>query len=1726
MESKIIDRIPAASKQGFSGIDPGCAILLEEDFNCEPQDTPVDRCTDKCLHHVFETQAGLTPHAIAVICGEQQLTYAELDARANRLARYLQRLGVGRDVLAALCLERSVELIIGLMGILKAGGGYVPLDATQGKERLARILRAAQPRVILTQQRFVGQLRQHRAEIVCVDEGWEQIGSESEERPDEEATPENVAYVIFTSGSTGAPKGVVIEHRQIFNYVKAIWQRCSFEPGLHFAMVQPLSVDSSQTVLFPSLLSGGCLHIVTRDQVLEPQALNGYFSRWPADVLKIAPSHLAALMTAPHPEQILPRRWLILGGEACRKSWAEEVQALASCSLVNHYGPTETTVGVLAHTMNMDERNRDCLTVPIGRPLLHTQAFLLDESLQPVADGTPGNLYIAGRGLARCYLGQPEMTAEKFVPNPSGQEPGARLYKTGDVARRLPDGNIEFLGRSDDQVKIRGFRVELGEIEAALVKYPAIRQAVVLPRENQIGDKRLVAYVVPAGPLASLSEVREFLKAKLPDYMMPSTLVPLAALPLTSQGKIDRLALPSADQLVSEKPLADFQTPIEEVVAGIWSEILGAEKVSRYDNFFDLGGHSLKAIQIVAAVRETFRTELPLRILLETPTMSAFAAEVEAALRLSGPSFQARWIERTRRDTEHAVSFSQERAWFIHQLQPHNLAYNSQIALWLKGRLDVAALERSLNEIVRRHEIYRTTFPAMNGRPVQLIHEAEPVRLPIVNIEGPPGAGEAEARRLILRELRTPFDLTRLPLVRWKLLRISADSWVLLHVEHHLVHDGWSIHVFLRELMELYKALAAGNPSPLPELPIQFVDFAQWQRHWLKQPEAEEQLAYWKKTLAGAAPVLNLPTDRPRPTVQNFRGAQEKVEIPSELAGLLRARSRQEHATLFMTMLTAFLALLHRYTDQNDICVGSGVANRGTRETESLIGMIVNNIVLRTDLSGDPTWRELLVRVRRVALEAYARQDIPFDKVVEAVRPKRDLSHNPLFQVMFNFQDTPLPELEFPGLSAALDRPLSNGSAKFDLNVVIYPRSEQCVGTNQRTTDDKIVVMWEYSTDLFNQDMIRRTMARYKTFLEHISTAPEQRISRAPLLLESERHRMLIEWNATETDYPKEEALHQLFEEQVKRNPDAIAVVLSGKQLTYRELNRRANQLAHHLRKLGIGAEVLVGICMERSLEMIIALLGVLKAGGAYVPLDPTYPKNRLEFIVANTRISLILTQRHLIGRLPENSAYLMCDAASEAIAAENEDNPVSATTSDNLAYVIYTSGSTGRPKGVGVTHRGVVRLVQGANYADLTDEDVFLQFAPLAFDASTFEIWGCLLNGGRLIVFPPYTPSLEDLANEVSASGVTVLWLTSALFNAMVDADTKSLNKIKQLLVGGEVLSVSHVRRFLEQLPNCRLTNGYGPTESTTFACCYPITPKEQLVGSVPIGRPIANTEAYVLDDHLNPVPAGVAGELHVGGAGLARGYFDLPALTAQKFVPHPFSEEPGARLYRTGDRVRYLADGNIEFLGRMDHQVKIRGFRVELEEIEAVVKEHHAVREAAVLVREESPGEKRLVGYITCREPLEIGTLRDFAKAKLPEYMVPSAFVLLDSLPLMASGKLDRQGLPAPGANHRESKRVFVAPRTRTEALIGRIWAEVLKLDEIGVHDDFFELGGHSLLATQIVSRLRDDFRVAVPLRLLFQCPTVAALANQIDSLLCATKETEEMSELEPEAREELEI
>jgi amino acid adenylation domain-containing protein len=1358
----------------------------------------------------------------------------------------------------------------------------------------------------------------------------------------------------------------------------------------------------------------------------------------------------------------------------------------------NLYGPSEDTT----YSTWTCVPEGSAAPVNIGRPVTNTRAYVLDAWMRPVPVGVKGEIYLGGDGLARGYLGRAGLTAEKFVPDPFDPRGGGRLYRTGDEARYLPDGRIDFLGRADFQVKIRGFRIELGEIEAALCAHPAISEAVVVAREDSPGDKRLVAYLVhEQGAGATQGELRAYLRERLPDYMIPSAMVVLESLPLTPNGKVDRRALPAPGHENSSES-GSFVPPepgVETTLAGIWSEVLGVVRVGRHDNFFDLGGHSLLATQVMARVKEVCGVELPLRSLFESPTVAALARAVEARPGRAAASSSPGEITRAPRGGELPLSFAQQRLWFVEQLEPGGAAYNVPAAFSLRGRLSAPALGQALGEVARRHEALRTTFAAEGGRARQVIHERAGVALPTVDLRA---VGEAEreglVRRLAGEEGRRPFDLERGPPLRARLVRVGEEEHVLLFTMHHIVSDGWSMGVLIKEVVALYEAFSRGGQSPLAELKIQYADYAVWQRGWLSGEVLEAQLSYWKGRLAGAPPVLELPTDKRRPPVRSFRGATEYFALPGRLSQDVNALTRREGATLFMTLMAAWQLLLSRYSGQEEVVVGTPIANRHQAESEGLIGFFANNLAVRTRVAEGETFRGLLGQVREAALGAYEHQDVPFEMVVEELQPERSLSHSPVFQVDFTMQNMAMPAIEIAGLTLA-QLPVENGTAKFDLML------------NITESDGRLRGLVEYSTDLFERESIRRLIEHFELLLEGIVADPVRPLSELTLLTEEERRRVLEEWNATDSEFPRGRCIHQLFEEQAARAPEAVAVTFGERELTYGELNERANRLGNYLRGLGVGPETPVGLCVERSIELVVGMLGILKAGGTYVPLDPKYPMERLAFMLEDSAVLVLLTQEALLDALPANWIQVVClDTGWEEIGKSSAENPVNHTTAECLAYLMYTSGSTGRPKGAGITHRAVVRLVRQTRYANFGPDEVFLQLAPISFDASTFEVWGSLLNLGRLVLMPPGAPTLEELGAALRRHGVTTLWLTAGFFHLMADEQLESLLGLRQLLAGGDVLSPQLVRRVLDAPGAPTLINGYGPTENTTFTCCHPMSPGDSFGASVPVGRPIGNTQVYVLDREMRPVPLGVAGELYAGGDGLARGYHKRPALTAERFVPHPFSAEPGARLYGTRDLVRYLPGGEIEFLGRLDGQVKVRGYRIELGEIESVLAGHGSVREVVVEAREEVKGSKRLVAYVTGAPGAEPSAdeLRRYGRERLPEYMIPSAFVVLERLPLTANGKVDRRALPEPDSLRAELADAYVAPVTPVEEQLSHIWSEVLGVVRVGRHDNFFDLGGHSLLAIQMMARVKEVCGVELPLRSLFESPTVAALARAVEA------------------------
>ncbi|HEY0606847.1 MAG TPA: amino acid adenylation domain-containing protein, partial [Herpetosiphonaceae bacterium] len=1704
---------------------------------------------DTCIHDLIAAQAERTPDALAVISGDASLTYAALNARANQLAHLLRAQGVGSDVPVALCLPRSLDQIVALLAIWKAGGAYVPLDPAYPAARLQFLLADSGCPLLVTHTQLLATLPPFDGAVICLDREQARIAQQPATNPTVLVLPEALAYVIYTSGSTGQPKGVPIPQRALLSYVHAAQQLYAITAADRVLQFATLTFDASVEEIVTSLSSGATLVLRSDDMLAPPEIFFNLCRQLRLSVLSLPTAFWHVLAeavadgTLPVPETL---RLVIIGGERALPARVAQWQARLGdrVQLINTYGPTETTVVATAYPVpaSVDPAQGD---IPIGRSLANLRAYVLDAQMQPVPIGGRGELYLGGLGLARGYLHQPALTATRFVPDAFSGEHGARLYRTGDLARYRPDGTIAFVGRVDGQVKVRGFRIEPDEINAVLEQHPAVQESIVVGAHDPSGQASVVAYVVaPPEHEPSVADLRSFLKQALPEHMVPSAFVFLRELPRTTSGKIDRRALPAPDltRRVRDNAIVAPRTPAEELVASVWSAVLGVREIGAFDNFFALGGHSLLATQAVARLRKAFDLPIPLRFIFEAPVVAELAARLTSHQQAEQglPIVPLRQYPRS----DHLpLSFAQQRLWFLEHLQPHSPMYLIPLAVRLRGRLDLAVLERSLTTILERHEVLRTTFAAENGEPFQVIAEPQPLTLQIVDRTTlAEQEREAEIQRYVLAETQQPLDLEQGPLLRGRVVRLAADDHVLLLTAHHIAFDGWSYAILTRELIALYTAFSQDQPTPLPLLPIQYIDYALWQREWLSGPVLAQQIDYWRRQLAGVPDVLDLPTDWPRSPVQTSQGATYAFELSQPLSEALQTVSQRENATLFMTLLTAFQVLLSRYSGQHDIVVGTPIAGRTRPELEELIGFFVNTLVLRTDLSGAPTFAELVARVRTVCLDAYTHQDVPFELLVEMLQPTRDLSRTPLFQVMFTLQNIPRNTIDLADLTL---EPVAVEStiAKFDLSLTL---SEQPSGLQG---------VVEYRSDLFAAATIERLVGHYQRLLAALVAAPHSRIDDVPLLDAAERRQLLVAWNADTLELPAVGGIHDLVAAQVARTPHAIAVRFGEQQLTYAELNARANQLAHSLRAQGVGPEVRVGLAIEPALELVVAMLGVFKAGGAYVPIDPSYPEERLHWLLADSQVALVLTQEGLAERLPTADVPLLAvDQDWAQIAAQPISDPALVTSPDQLAYMIYTSGSTGTPKGVMVPHRGVINnLMAHQATSCLSAEDRMLLNYAISFDPSVWSIFWPLITGAQLVLVPSEVRyDSAALVSAIAEQQITILGVSPGHLAVLLEEpQITACTALRYVVCGGENLSREVQTRFFARL-SAVLCNAYGPTEATIDTTLWHCPRVDTPHGSV-IGRPLANVQVYVLDRAMQPVPVGVPGELYIGGVGVARGYHRRPDLTAERFVPDPFghavSSEPSSRahgrLYKTGDLVRYRADGALEFLGRIDQQVKLRGFRIELGEIEAALQEHEAVQSAAVVIREDRPGDRRIVAYVVeeqrtkeqiedqnqeprtkNQEPQEdrttplacrnrgrgrprfgegaggegfSSTLRQLLQQRLPAYMVPSAFVLLDALPLTPHGKLDRKALPAPEATLAD-RASSVAPRDRWEWQLAQIWQDLLGRPQVGVTESFFEIGGHSLLAIRLIAQIQQQFGRTLPLTMLFQAQTIAQLAAHL--------------------------
>ncbi|WP_272542592.1 pyoverdine non-ribosomal peptide synthetase PvdD [Pseudomonas aeruginosa] len=1649
------------------------------------------------LQQRFEEQARQRPQAVALILDEQRLSYGELNARANRLAHCLIARGVGADVPVGLALERSLDMLVGLLAILKAGGAYLPLDPAAPEERLAHILDDSGVRLLLTQGHLLEHLpRQAGVEVLAIDglvlDGY------AESDPLTTLSADNLAYVIYTSGSTGKPKGTLLTHRNALRLFSATEAWFGFDERDVWTLFHSYAFDFSVWEIFGALLYGGRLVIVPQWVSRSPEDFYRLLCREGVTVLNQTPSAFKQLMamacSADMATQQPALRYVIFGGEALDlqslRPWFQRFGDRQP-QLVNMYGITETTVHVTYRPVSEADLEGG-LVSPIGETIPDLSWYILDRDLNPVPRGAVGELYIGRAGLARGYLRRPGLSATRFVPNPFPGGAGERLYRTGDLARFQADGNIEYIGRIDHQVKVRGFRIELGEIEAALAGLAGVRDAVVLAHDG-VGGTQLVGYVVAdsAEDAERLREsLRESLKRHLPDYMVPAHLMLLERMPLTVNGKLDRQALPQPDASLSQQAYRAPGSELEQRIAAIWAEILGVERVGLDDNFFELGGHSLLATRVISRVRQEQQLDASLKALFERPVLEAFAQGLERT------TDAVSTIPLADRQQPLALSFAQERQWFLWQLEPESAAYHIPSALRLRGRLDVDALQRSFDSLVARHETLRTRFRLEGGRSYQQVQPAVSVSIEREQF------GEEGLIERIQAIVVQPFDLERGPLLRVNLLQLAEDDHVLVLVQHHIVSDGWSMQVMVEELVQLYAAYSQGLDVVLPALPIQYADYALWQRSWMEAGEKERQLAYWTGLLGGEQPVLELPFDRPRPARQSHRGAQLGFELPRELVEAVRALAQREGASSFMLLLASFQALLYRYSGQADIRVGVPIANRNRVETERLIGFFVNTQVLKADLDGRMGFDELLAQARQRALEAQAHQDLPFEQLVEALQPERNASHNPLFQVLFNHQSeirsvTPevqLEDLRLEGLA------WDGQTAQFDLTLDI------------QEDENGIWASFDYAADLFDASTVERLAGHWRNLLRGIVANPRQRLGELPLLDAPERRQTLSEWNPAQRECAVQGTLQQRFEEQARQRPQAVALILDEQRLSYGELNARANRLAHCLIARGVGADVPVGLALERSLDMLVGLLAILKAGGAYLPLDPAAPEERLAHILDDSGVRLLLTQGHLLERLPRQAGVEVLAIDGLVLDGYAESDPLPTLSADNLAYVIYTSGSTGKPKGTLLTHRNALRLFSATEaWFGFDERDVWTLFHSYAFDFSVWEIFGALLYGGRLVIVPQWVSrSPEDFYRLLCREGVTVLNQTPSAFKQLMavacSADMATQQPaLRYVIFGGEALDLQSLRpwfqRFGDRQP--QLVNMYGITETTVHVTYRPVSEADLKGGLVsPIGGTIPDLSWYILDRDLNPVPRGAVGELYIGRAGLARGYLRRPGLSATRFVPNPFPGGAGERLYRTGDLARFQADGNIEYIGRIDHQVKVRGFRIELGEIEAALAGLAGVRDAVVLAHD-GVGGTQLVGYVVADSAEDAErlreSLRESLKRHLPDYMVPAHLMLLERMPLTVNGKLDRQALPQPDASL--SQQAYRAPGSELEQRIAAIWAEILGVERVGLDDNFFELGGHSLLLLMLKERIGDTCQATLSISQLMTHASVAEQAACIE-------------------------
>lgn len=1719
LASRLIDRLqtllaalvgaPDAALASVSMLGSAERATVLEQFN----DTVVPFPEQALLHGLIEEQVRRSPRAPALVFGGQVLSYSVLNAQANQLARLLRmQTGMVPDARVAVCMERSAEMLVALLAVLKAGGAYVPLEPHLPAERVASLLEDVAPQAVLTHGKVGGAVREmlerHAGAagelLLDLDADaarWSGLQADDLEPTAIGLTSGHLAYVIYTSGSTGRPKGVMNEHRGVVN--RLLWLQKTYGLDGSDGMLQktPFSFDVSVMEFFWPLMVGARVVMSQPEGHKDPIYLSALIEEQGITTLHFVPSMLSIFLEVAPIGMGRGLRRVFCSGEALpARSVRRFLERFPQVQLHNQYGPTE--VG--------ETTAWDCGQGPlgeivsIGRPIDNTRIYLLDKHGRPTPIAVAGELYIAGASVARGYLNRPQLTAERFLPDPFG--PWRRMYRTGDLARYLPSGELEYLGRNDFQVKVRGFRVELGEIEAVLAACPGVREAVVVASPDSAGELRLVAYVLGEEHVElSAATLRPRLARELPDYMLPAAYVVLDALPLTVNGKLDRKALPVPEEDAAGTGYVDQppQGPVEQRLAQLWCEALGVQRVGRHEHFFELGGHSLRAVRMLVQVEKEFGQVVPLLAFFNDDTLGGLAALLAAGQSAAGTHSLARPpLVRLPRERPVPASWSQRRLWFLDQLDPAaSMAYHVPIAVRISGALDRAALKAALDGVWARHESLRTRFPVLGGIPHQ-VFESTAAGFPLVEHDLTrltPSEQKVDIARHMAEELERPFDLAVGPMIRGRLLRLSADEHVLLINQHHINTDGWSLQVLAREVSALYAASLGGRSAQLPPLPLQYADYAAWQDGWQQGELLHRGMEFWRAHLGGAPALLELPADRPRPKRQSYAGASVPLELPDGLPARLRKLGQQHGCTVFMVFLAGWSALLSRLTGQEEVVVGVPVTNR-SGGVQDAIGLFVNTVALRMRPAEMPSGTALLRQARDVTLAAFEHQSVPFEQVVEALRPQRSLGYSPLFQTMLDVQSFGDSDgLDLPGLTWT---PLVSAGAtttRFDMSLDVEDDGAHMSGAI------------EFAVDLFD----RRTVERWRDHLGTVLAAMVDDPHRSPKclpLLSARQQQSLLALNNTGKSFPGPDLIHGVFEAQARRHPQTLAVICGTDELTYAELNARANRLAHLLLSKGVAADRRVAICAGRSVDMLVGLLGILKAGGAYVPLDPAYPEDRLRFMVADSEPVVLLAQGSLAARFESQAAgglplVTFDDALLTGMSEDDPDPTVSRVSGNTLAYVIYTSGSTGRPKGVMVEHASVVNLMHAhAALCGLRHGERLLQFASFSFDMSVEEIFPAFAAGATLVLRPAdmVTPD-EGFVRFLDEQRIDVVDLTTAFWHlwATEVAAGRSLPgaRLRLVIVGGEKTLSSYLDRWLAMSHRspCRVLNTYGPTEATAYATAMECGVEPgRFAHDVPIGTPIANTRVYVLDRQGGLVPVGVVGEIHIGGIAVARGYLNRRELTAERFLCDPFSDGTTGRMYCTGDLGRWLPDGTLAYVGRNDSQVKVRGYRIELGEVEASLTACPGVSEAVVLAREDEPGDTRLVAYVVAHASVELSesALREQLARRLPVHMLPAAYVFLPSMPLTPNHKLDRKALPAPDGADRP-RRIDELPEGELEQALADIWRSLLRVPGVGRRDNFFELGGHSLLAVSLMARIRDELGIELPIRQLFATPHLKELA-----------------------------